>query len=118
MERKYNLKTKGLTVVIEELKQRIIAKKAKVKRYGRRIKQCRQNRLFSVDQKRFYQEINGESRLEKIISNAEGSKRFWGGIWDEVKDHNKQAEWLKEIKKNVTYPLQDDLQITKEKVEM
>ena len=32
LERRYNLKTKGLTVVIEELKQRIIAKKAKVKR--------------------------------------------------------------------------------------
>ena len=35
-----------------------------------------------------------------------------------MKDHNKQAEWLKEIKENVTYPSQDDLQITKEKVEM
>ena len=29
-----------------------------------------------------------------------------------------QAEWLKEIKENVTYPSQDDLQITEEKVEM
>ena len=35
-----------------------------------------------------------------------------------MKDHNKQAEWLKEIKECVTYPSQDDLQITKEKVEM
>ena len=39
-------------------------------------------------------------------------------VWDDVKNHNKQAEWLKEIKENVTYPSQDDLQITKEKVEM
>ena len=92
MERKYNLKTNGLTVAIEELKQRVIAKKAKVKRYEQRIKQYRQNRLFSVDQKRFHQEINGESRQEKIIPNAEESKRLWGGIWDEVTDHNKQAD--------------------------
>ena len=49
MERKYNLKTKGLTVVIEKLKQRVTAKKAKVKRYEQRIKQYRKNRLFSVD---------------------------------------------------------------------
>ena len=41
LERRYNLKTKGLTVVIEELKQRVIAKKAKVKRYEQRIKQYR-----------------------------------------------------------------------------
>ena len=49
LERKYNLKTKGLTVVIEKLKQRVTAKKAKVKRYEQRIKQYRKNRLFSVD---------------------------------------------------------------------
>ena len=57
-------------------------------------------------------------RLRYVPANAEESKLFWGGIWDEVKDHNKQAEWLKEIKENVTYSSQDDLQITKEKVEM
>ena len=39
LERKYSLKTKGLTVVIEELKQRVIAKIAKVKRHEQRIKQ-------------------------------------------------------------------------------
>ena len=46
------------------------------------------------------------------------TKGSGGGIWDEVKEHNKQAEWLKEIKGNATYPSKDDLQITKEKVEM
>ena len=80
LERKYNLEAKGLTVIVGELKQRVIAKKAKVKRFEQRIRQHRQNRLFSVDQKRFYQEINGESRKEKIIPDAEESKRFWGGI--------------------------------------
>ena len=69
LERKYNLKTKGLTVVTEELKQRVIAKKAKVRRYEQRKKKYRQNRLFSVDQKRFYQEINGElpSLMTKML---------------------------------------------------
>ena len=117
METKYNLKTKGLTVVTEELRQRVNAKEVKAKRYGQRIRQYRQNRLFGVDKERFYQEINWETRQEKIVPNAEESRKFWGAIWDEVKEH-KQAEWLKEIKKNATYPLQGDLQITKEKVEM
>ena len=59
-----------------------------MKRYEQKTKQYRQNRLFSVNQKRFYPEINGESRQEKIIPDAEESKRFWEGIWDEVKEHN------------------------------
>ena len=37
LERKYNIKCKGLAVVMEELKQRTLAKKAKVKRYEQRI---------------------------------------------------------------------------------
>ena len=32
LENKYNIKIKGLTLVIEELKQRMLAKSAKIKR--------------------------------------------------------------------------------------
>ena len=42
---------KGLKTVIEELKQRMLAKSAKVKRYQQRIEQFRQNRIFDLDQK-------------------------------------------------------------------
>ena len=40
---------KGIKTVVEELKQRMIAKCAKIKRYDQRINQFRQNRIFSVD---------------------------------------------------------------------
>lgn len=39
LERKYRLKTKGIKTVIEELKQRLKAKSAKIRRYENRIKQ-------------------------------------------------------------------------------
>ena len=42
LSRKYDMARKGLKVVIEELKQRLIAKKAKPMRYDRRIKQYEQ----------------------------------------------------------------------------
>ena len=37
LERKYNIKQKGEKVVIEELKQRLLAKSAKLKRYEQRV---------------------------------------------------------------------------------
>ena len=51
VEKKYGVKRKGLKTVIEELKQRILAKAAKLSRYEQRIQQYRINRLFKVDQK-------------------------------------------------------------------
>ena len=47
---KYRVKKKGITPVIEELKQKLIAKKTKVKRYEQKISQFRQNQLFQANQ--------------------------------------------------------------------
>ena len=51
--KKFGIRRKGLKVVLEELKQRLNAKKIKIKRYDQRIKQYQQNRLFRVDQRGF-----------------------------------------------------------------
>ena len=55
LNKKYEIDKKGILLVIEELKQRLQAKAAKVKRYEQRINQYRQNRLFSTDKKKFFQ---------------------------------------------------------------
>ena len=52
LEEKYKIRPKGLTTVIEELKQMVLAKIAKVKRYEQTVKQYRQNRLFQSDKKK------------------------------------------------------------------
>ena len=46
LERKYSIRVKRLNVVIEELKQRITAIAAKVRRYQGQGDSSRQNRLF------------------------------------------------------------------------
>ena len=46
---KNKVKKKGLKTVIEELKQRMMAKSTKVKRYEQRIKQFRLYRIFDLD---------------------------------------------------------------------
>ena len=74
------MKKKGINLVIKDLKQRLIAKKTKVKRYEQRISQFRQNQLFQVNQKQVYKDLNGEKQGDKIIPNSEDSIKFWSDI--------------------------------------
>ena len=86
----YGVKRKGLTTVIEELKQRILAKAAKLSRYA--IQQYRINRLLKLDQKKVYNEFNGKTGSSNgDIPNAEESRIFWSGIWSVEKKHNKEV---------------------------
>ena len=48
----YRVKRKGLKSLIEILKQRLLAKSDKVRRYQQRIDQFRQNRIFDFDLKK------------------------------------------------------------------
>ena len=99
---KYRVKRKGLKTVIEELKQRMLAKSAKVKRYEQRIEQFRQNRIFDLDQKKIYAELNRNEIRSNDVPNAEECTKFWGNIWGVRKKHNREAEWLKDLKREST----------------
>ena len=59
---KYGVKKKGVNLVIEELKQRFIAKRSKVKKIKQRISQFRQNQIFQVNQKQVYKELTREKQ--------------------------------------------------------
>ena len=96
---KYRVKKKGINLVIEELKQRLIAKKTKVKRYEQRISQFRQNQLFQVNQKQVHKDLNGEKRGDRVIPKSEDSIKFWSDNWSIRKEHNQHAEWLKSCRK-------------------
>ena len=79
--------------MIEELKQRILAKAAILSRYEQRTQQYKINRLFKVDQKKVYNEFHGKTgRSNRDIRNAEESRTFWSGIWSAEKKHNKEAK--------------------------
>ena len=51
LERKYNIRIKRSNVAIEELKKRITAISAKVRRYQGWVDSYRQNRLFKNNQR-------------------------------------------------------------------
>ncbi|CAB4019720.1 Hypothetical predicted protein [Paramuricea clavata] len=74
--------------------------------------------MFQSDQKRFYVEINNglESKVDKVIPDADESIKFWSEIWDNGIEHNKDSEWLHEMKQGIGYLNQNDLKINKEDI--
>ena len=116
VEAKYRVKAKGVNVVIEELKQRLKAKSYKVKRYEQRSEQYKLNRMFGQDQKKVYQQLNGNQRAENAIPDANESKQFWSNIWSKAVDHNIDAEWLETLREEKRDIQQDHLVITEDHV--
>ena len=70
-------------ILIEELKQKILAKAVKLSRYEQRLQQYMIiDRLFKVDQKKVYNEFNGKTGTSNgDIPNGEESRTFWSGLW-------------------------------------
>ena len=116
MERRYNIKRKGYQQVIEELKQRLIAMAAKLKRYDDRVKQYQQNRLFDNNQKAFYKEIQNESHGENEIPNEEEARNFWSGIWGQATEHNRNAPWMRRVEQQLGGREQGEMEITEERL--
>ena len=113
LERKYSFRVKRLNVVVEELKQRIIAIAAKVRRYQGRVDSYRQNRLFENNQRQFYRELDEEEeRCDNDQSVTEESKQFWGNIWSQSADHKKDAKWLQDLRSEVNVKKQEKIDIT------
>ena len=112
LEHKYQIKKKGLNTVIEELKQRLSAKAAKIRRYEQRIEQYKQNRMFRYDQKKVYQDLNGENRKQEVKPDAQQSTAFWKDIWGNEKHHNRNAEWLNDLKVEQQGEQQENIEIT------
>ena len=106
-----------MTTVIEELKQRILAKAAKISLYKQKIQQYRINRLLKVDQKKFYNEFNGQTGSSNgDIPNTEESRTFWSEKRRGEKEHNKEAKWLSNLKEEMVKLERQNLVINEDKV--
>ena len=94
---KYKLKKRELKVVIEELKQRVTAKKEKVKRYDNRNEQFQQNRLFQNNQRRLFEKLEGMERGCDEVPDKEATNLFWREIWEKDVSHKDTAEWIRKV---------------------
>ena len=68
---KFRFRQKGLGTVLEEIKQRVLAKVAKIERYNERIKQHKKSRLFTIDQKKLFAELNGKIKASMMQIKVE-----------------------------------------------
>ena len=102
--------------MIEEVKQRMLTKSAKVKRYEQRIEQFRLNKIFNLHQRMIYAELNRNGIRSNDVPNAEQFTNFWGNIWGVRKEHNigRMVERFKE-RVNDTCP-QEIVSISVEKI--
>ena len=67
---RYKVKDKGLTVVTEELKQRIVATSSKLRKYEARAEQHVQRRMFQTNQGKLFE------RLEKGNRSKPGKHHY------------------------------------------
>ena len=86
--KKYQVKGKGMSVVKEEIKQRVKVKAAKVKRYDDRFRQFHQNHLLNTNQHKLFKELDGKCDNSQVGPEPAEARNFWGGIWDEPGEHN------------------------------
>ena len=57
-----------IPVIIEKIKQQITAKSQRIRRYEKRSKQFRQNKLFKDNAKQFYREIGKKQYFQIKVS--------------------------------------------------
>ena len=85
-----------ITVQLEAINQKVMAKEGILKRYRQRVKQYRQNRTFQNNERKFYQQVGGSDLKTYQQSNIKETERFWTKIW-QPKKHNENAEWINNI---------------------
>ena len=96
------LNKKGFPCIIEELKQRLMAKAHKIKRYNKRVNNFKQNKLFKTNQRQFYRNLNTDPTSSAAPQPTDTEKKthtdFWKSIWEDPAVHNSDAPWLEEVK--------------------
>ena len=79
------------------MKQKLQVKTQRVRRYVKRNKFYRQNKIFETDTKKFYREIGkSDINVDEIPSDGQ-VREYWSNIWGKEKGHNKNSAWLNDF---------------------
>jgi hypothetical protein len=115
------LPKKGYKQVIEEVKQRLLAKAGKIKRYKKKQQTFVDNNLFQNNQRNFYRKLekrgSDPTPLDCTPEDQTRTLNFWKNIWENEAGHNTEAEWLDGVQETFeTVSQQEEFQITPERV--
>ena len=84
-------KEEQITVLIEDLKQNPQAKAQQLRKYTKRSKQYRQNKMFREDAKRFYRELGKKTIKVQKPPDIGEVKEFWQNILEQEISHHEDA---------------------------
>ena len=90
--RKEKITQEKLTIQLEEIYQKVLAKEGRLKRYRQRVKQYRQNRTFQNIERKFYQQLGGDENKTYQQPNEKETERFWTKIW-QANNKIKRLNW-------------------------
>ena len=82
------------SVLKKAKKEKTLKDWAKKALHGQYLRQ-----IFHHDLKKIYPELNGNGIRSNGLPNAEECTKFWNNIWGVRKEHNREAEWLKDLKR-------------------
>ena len=85
-----------ITVQLEEINQKVLAKEGRLNRYRLRVKQYKQKRTFQNNERKFYHKLGGHDIKTYVQPDARETEQFWTKIW-QPKMHNEKAEWINDM---------------------
>ena len=88
-----------ITSIKEEMKQKIQVKAQRERRFDKRNKCYRQNKIFQTEAKKFYREIVKIQVMVKETPPKDSIEKIWKRIWGKRKDCNISAVWIGNMKK-------------------
>ena len=109
MKRKHKIRDPAdIPPVTEILKQKVQAKAQRIRRYEKRSKFFRHNKLFKTDTKKFYRQLGKEQKKVDKVPPANEIEDFWKKIWNNEKKYNEEAEWIRDMERaSEMYPTQE-----------
>jgi hypothetical protein len=107
---KYENANTEVNEIQDTVKQKLVAKAAKLKTYKKTYQRKTDNVQFQQNQQRFYRNMTGEADQANEIPTKEEVTEFWTGIWSNKVEHRSEAYWIQEVEQKMmqTQPMQDE----------
>ena len=117
LKRKHNITNeRERKLTCERIKQKLLAKNNRLKRYKQRSKQYTENRDFVNSPDRFYQSLRGTSiPIDKTPTKTE-IEDFWRPILGTESNYNDRAPWIAEYESTIDIQPYDFEPITKDEI--
>ncbi|XP_066934427.1 uncharacterized protein [Clytia hemisphaerica] len=117
MRQKYNITDEyEREVILETLKQRMLALNNRLSRYQKRQTQFRQNNDFIEKPSKLFDELRGNKTEVKDPPSKESIEQFWKPMYETRKCYNKESVWLQQYEESIDAAQSEYSDITPDEV--